>query len=81
MPQAAGLKIVAAEKFILDSKANTKKKLSLEQSISMSTKDSLKSKMSVLETCVSLLQETIDKERKIPVDSHMKTWKMSYLLE
>jgi hypothetical protein len=40
--QAAGLKTVAAEKFILDSKSDAKKKISLERSISKSTKDNLK---------------------------------------
>jgi hypothetical protein len=70
--QAAGLKTVAAEKFILDSKSDTKKKMSLERSISKSTKDNLKSKMSVLKTSVSLLQEKFDEERKILVQRHMK---------
>ena len=51
--QAAGLKTTAAEKFILDSKSNTKMKISPERSISKSTKDNLKSKRSVLKKQMS----------------------------
>ena len=46
--QTAGLKTAAAEKFIFHSKSDTKTKISLERSISKSTKDNLKSKIYVL---------------------------------
>ena len=72
LQQAARLKTIAAEKFILDSKSDTTKKISLERSISRSDKENLRSKMSVLETSVSLLQEIFDKERKTHFDSQTK---------
>jgi hypothetical protein len=77
--QAAGLKIAAAEKFILDSKSDTKKKISLERSISKSNKDNLKSKMSVLKTSFPLLQESNDKGKIIIVERHTRETKNKVL--